>query len=170
MQLLTLGVLVARRHGTVAARGDSLLRPLLQVPALWAALVGLVLNGSGVEPPTLIESLLRLLGDAVSPLMLIALGLGLRWLGLAPRLLLRVFPVVLIQLVLMPLLVWALASVSGLDARLLAPVVAARKGEHAQLIGCQPVGLEENRLVFRGISSPVDLRLHARRLYGLHRH
>lgn len=142
--LLTLGVLVARRHGTAAARGDSLLRPLLQVPALWAALVGLVLNGSGVEPPTLIESLLRLLGDAVSPLMLIALGLGLRWLGLAPRLLLRVFPVVLIQLVLMPLLVWALASVSGLDARLLAPVVleAAMPSMVLGMVLCDRFGLD----------------------------
>lgn len=142
--LLTLGILVARRHGTVAVADEGLLRPLLNVPALWAALLGVLLNWSGVTPPALVESLLRLLGNAVAPLMLVALGLGLRWLGFAPRLLARVLPVLFIQLLLMPLLVWGLASVSGLDARLLAPVVleAAMPSMVLGMVLCDRFGLD----------------------------
>lgn len=143
--LLTLGILTARKHGaTGAAQGGGVLRPLLQVPALWAALLAVVLNQSGVSAPAVVESLLRLLGNAVAPLMLIALGLGLVWSGFAPRQLLRVVPVLLIQLLLMPLLVWGLALVSGLDARLLAPVVleAAMPSMVLGMVLCDRYGLD----------------------------
>ena len=105
-------IITARRHGTAGAAQGGVLRPLLQVPALWAALLAVVLNQSGVPAPAVVESLLRLLGNAVAPLMLIALGLGLVWSGFAPRQLSRVLPVLVIQLLLMPLLVWGLVSSS----------------------------------------------------------
>lgn len=142
--LLTVGILVARRHGTESVPDDGMLRPLLRVPALWAALGGMLLNWSGAAPPAPVESLSRLLGNAVAPLMLIALGLGLRWLGFSPRLLLRVVPVLLIQLLMMPLLVWGLALVSGLDARLLAPVVleAAMPSMVLGMMLCDRFGLD----------------------------
>ena len=142
--LLTVGILIARRHGTETVPDDGLLRPLLRVPALWAALGAMILNWNGVTPPLVVESLLRLLGNAVAPLMLIALGLGLRWLGFAPRLLPRVLPVLFIQLLAMPLLVWGLASVSGLDTRLLAPVVleAAMPSMVLGMVLCDRFGLD----------------------------
>jgi predicted permease len=143
--LLTVGIITARRYGS----GDSgapagILRPLLQVPALWAAVLAIALNRSGVAEPAVVESLLRLLGNAVAPLMLIALGLGLRWLGSDPSQLLRVLPVLLIQLVLMPLLVWGLALVTGLDGRLLAPVVleAAMPSMVIGMVLCDRYGLD----------------------------
>lgn len=142
--LLTVGIITARRHGTAGAAQGGVLRPLLQVPALWAALLAVVLNQSGVPAPAVVESLLRLLGNAVAPLMLIALGLGLVWSGFAPRQLSRVLPVLVIQLLLMPLLVWGLALVSGLDARLLAPVVleAAMPSMVIGMMLCDRYGLD----------------------------
>ncbi|HEY9199698.1 MAG TPA: AEC family transporter [Gammaproteobacteria bacterium] len=143
--LLTVGILTARRHGTVTdSDSGGVVRPLLQVPALWAAVLGVLLNQSGVAPPAVVESLLRLLGNAVAPLMLIALGLGLVWLGFASRSLLRVLPVLLIQLLLMPLLVWGLALASGLNAVLLAPVVleAAMPSMVLGMVLCDRYGLD----------------------------
>ncbi len=122
--LLTLGILTAQQNGTAdAGPGTGLWRSLTRVPALWAGLFAIGLNLSGATAPALIESLLRLLGNAVSPLMLIALGMGLRWSGFAIAQLPRLLPVLLMQLALMPLFVWGLAVSSGLDADLVAPVV-----------------------------------------------
>lgn len=143
--LLTVGILTARKYGSAdTPQHAGVLRPLLQVPALWAAVLAIVLNRSGVTEPAVVESLLRLLGNAVAPLMLIALGLGLRWLGSDPRQLLRVLPVLAIQLLLMPLLVWGLALASGLDTRLLAPVVleAAMPSMVLGMVLCDRYGLD----------------------------
>lgn len=144
--LLTLGILTARRLGTVDSGGatQGVVRPLLQVPALWAALLAVILNVLDSAQPVAVASLLRLLGNAVAPLMLIALGLGLGWLGAAPRQLLRVVPVLLIQLLLMPLLVWGLALAAGLDSQLLAPVVleAAMPSMVLGMVICDRYGLD----------------------------
>lgn len=150
--LLTVGILIAQKLGTAAdgvhansiGATDRLLRPLLQVPALWAALLAIGLNLSGVTSPEVVSSLLRLLGNAVAPLMLIALGLGLRWLGADPQQLVRVLPVLLIQLLVMPLVVWGLALASGLDQRLLAPVVleAAMPSMVLGMVICDRYGLD----------------------------
>jgi len=143
--LLTVGILLARRYGHADAAGSGgVLRPLLQVPALWAAVLAMTLNLLDVPRPVPVESLLRMLGNAVPPLMLVALGLGLRWLGFGAGQLLRLLPVLLIQLVLMPLLVWGLALASGLDARLLAPVVleAAMPSMVLGIVLCDRYGLD----------------------------
>lgn len=144
--LLTVGIITARRLGTSAEASatGSVFRPLLQVPALWAALLAIVLNLSGTASPDVVSSLLRLLGNAVAPLMLIALGLGLRWMGSDPQQLLRVVPVLLIQLLLMPLLVWGLALASGLDGQLLPPVVleAAMPSMVLGMVICDRYGLD----------------------------
>ncbi len=143
--LLTLGILIARKHGTVStADSMGVGRALLQVPALWAAALAVIMNLANVPVPSMVESLLRLLGNAVPPLMLIALGLGLRWQGTDSRQLLRVVPVLVIQLLLMPLLVWGLALASGLDQRLLAPVVleAAMPSMVLGMVICDRYGLD----------------------------
>ena len=144
--LLTLGILTARAHGTVDAgeQTSGIWRPLLRVPALWAAVLAVLFNLLQVPIPTLLEPLLRLLGNAVPPLMLLALGMGLRWLGFRPLLWLRVVPVLVIQLLLMPLLVWGLAILSGLEARLVAPVVleAAMPSMVLGMVLCDRYGLD----------------------------
>lgn len=120
--LLSLGAYIASSHG------DSLeevrpVRALLRVPPLWAALVGVALNLTGVAMPVWVEGLLGMMAPAVAPLMLIALGMGLRWDTLRPGQLLLFWPVALIQLLLMPLLALGVARAGGLESGLVSAVV-----------------------------------------------
>ncbi|MGZ8243903.1 AEC family transporter [Methylomagnum sp.] len=77
--VLTFGVLIAKHYGTPADGEGSLLRPLLVNPPLLAAGVGLGLNLAGIAEPVWMERFLASPSAAVVPLMLISLGLGLRW-------------------------------------------------------------------------------------------
>lgn len=77
--VLTFGVLIARHYGTPHPGERSLWRPLLRNPPLWAAALALALNLGGVPKPAWAERFLAPLAGAVVPLMLISLGLGLRW-------------------------------------------------------------------------------------------
>lgn len=77
--VLTFGVLIGRHYGTPVAGEGHPLRPLLLNPPLWAAGLALGLNLGGVPKPDWAERFLAPLANAVVPLMLIALGLGLRW-------------------------------------------------------------------------------------------
>ena len=78
--VLTLGVFIARRYGEEPAQGaSSPLRALLKNPPLWAALAALALNLGGARCPAALEAMLDKMGGAVVPLMLVSLGLGLRW-------------------------------------------------------------------------------------------
>ena len=77
--VLTVGVLIARRYGEETdKRHASALRSLLLNPPLWAAFIALFLNLNGIGLPTWLRGPLDQLSDAVIPLMLISLGLGLR--------------------------------------------------------------------------------------------
>ncbi|MVF21951.1 AEC family transporter [Methylocaldum sp. BRCS4] len=77
--VFTLGILIARHYGTTNSENGSMLRSLLLNPPLWAAAVALGLNFAGVAQPAWMERFLMGLSAAVVPLMLISLGLGLRW-------------------------------------------------------------------------------------------
>ena len=77
--VFTLGILIARHYGTVNSENGSMLRSLLINPPLWAAAVAMGLNVAGVTQPAWMERFLAGLHAAVVPLMLISLGLGLRW-------------------------------------------------------------------------------------------
>jgi predicted permease len=76
--VLTFGVLIARKYGTTPD-GDRIWRALVVNPPLWAAVVGLGLNLAGVAEPGWAGKSLAPLAATVVPLMLFALGLGLRW-------------------------------------------------------------------------------------------
>ncbi len=77
--LYTLGTLASRRYGRDTMRpassrwGDRINPPLL------SALIAVVLNLLGLNLPDWLAHSLDLLAQAVVPLMLMALGLGLRW-------------------------------------------------------------------------------------------
>jgi predicted permease len=77
--VFTLGVLIARHYGTSNSQNGSMLRSLLFNPPLWTATIALGLNLAGIEQPDWMARFLTGLSDAVVPLMLISLGLGLRW-------------------------------------------------------------------------------------------
>ena len=121
--LFTVGILFAARMGNKLETKASLLSGLLRIPPLWAAIVAMGLNLANVPMPTLLEGLLDLLGHGVVPLMLFSLGLSLEWSSSRWRLLPSLVPVVLISLLLVPLVVWAVASVLGLQGEVLAAVV-----------------------------------------------
>lgn len=74
--LYTLGTLAARRYGheaTGSGRTERINPPLL------SALMAVLLNSLGLSLPDWLQHSLELLAQAVVPLMLLSLGLGLRW-------------------------------------------------------------------------------------------
>jgi len=123
--LLTLGVFVARHYGSDASDKyeQSLLPAMLRVPPLWMAVFAVALNVAEMPMPTFIEGALIMLGNAVVPLMLVSLGLSLRWSSLHWRQLPTLLPVIVVQLGLMPAVVWGAASMVGIQAPLLHAVV-----------------------------------------------
>ncbi|KAF0193145.1 MAG: auxin efflux carrier [Gammaproteobacteria bacterium] len=120
--LLTVGVLVASRYGTAPAAVNPL-KTLLAVPPLWAASLGVVLNIFDVPLPDGLHRWLGMLGGAVVPLMLLALGMGLHWSAMQRSTLILLVPVIVIQLAIMPALVWWLGTGVGLDRAWLVAVV-----------------------------------------------
>ncbi len=119
--LFTVGILLARHYGK-ADDGHPFL-DLLRVPAIWAASFGLLFSSLHLEAPAWLEQALRTLGSAVIPLMLLSVGMALRWqagwLARAPMLL----PMLGLQLFVMPLIAWALCRALGVPEQLLAPMV-----------------------------------------------
>jgi len=83
----------------------------------------LLLSAGQVALPAWLGQSLSVLAAAVGPLMLLSVGMALRWqsgwLSRLPLLL----PVLLIQLLLMPLIAWGAAIGVGMPANLLAPAV-----------------------------------------------
>lgn len=119
--LLTLGILIAQAYGE--GRAEPPLRALLKVPPLWAAAGAVALNLSRIVPPPWLAGLLDMMAAGVVPLMLFSLGLGLTWEALSLRKLPRLAPVVVIQLLLVPLLVWGVGTAAGLAGETLIAVV-----------------------------------------------
>jgi len=120
--LLSVGVMLAEYYGGSGERAHPL-RNLLHVPPLWAAIAGVCLNLLQVPLPALLGGVMDMLAAGVVPLMLFALGLGLRWgEGWGKRIAL-VVPVVLIQLLLTPLVVLAGSELSGMSGEVQTAVV-----------------------------------------------
>ena len=111
--LLSLGVLIASHYGGVKERQHPLMA-LLRVPPLWAALIAVVLNLADAPLARGIEVTLDKLGGSVVPLMLFSLGLGLKWSSAWRQQIAQLMPVIAIQLILTPLVMWGLAGLIGL--------------------------------------------------------
>jgi len=120
--LFTVGIILARYYGS-SSEGMHPLLSLFQVPAIWAAVAGLSLSIFQIPSPVWLNQSLTTLGGAVVPLMLLSVGMALRWssgwLARIPVLL----PVIVIQLLLMPLIAWGGAIGVGMPDQFLAPVV-----------------------------------------------
>ncbi len=141
--LLSIGILLARNYGN-HEEAEPVWQTLLKVPPLWAALAAIGLNLGEVARPGWLAGLLEMTGGAVIPLMLFALGLSLRWDSAAAHRLPAVVPVLLIQLVLIPLLVWGLGGAVGLSGDTLAGVVleAAMPSMVLGMVLCDRFGLD----------------------------
>lgn len=120
--LLSAGVLAAAHYGGSRDHGHPLAE-LLRVPPLWAAVAAVALNAAAVPQPEAVAGLLKLLGDGVVPLMLISIGLGLRWEGSWWQRLPQVLPVLVVQLLLTPLVVWGVSGPLGLTGDMRVAVV-----------------------------------------------
>ena len=120
--LLTLGVWVAKRYGYLEW-DRSHIAEMARVPAFWAVLLAVTLNYFQVAVPDVVDKVLTLLGNSVPPLMLLALGMGLRWDVFSVRVMPAIFIVVLIQLFITPLLIYWLSSEVGLRGDVRAAVI-----------------------------------------------
>ncbi len=120
--LFTVGIMLARYYGT-SGQGHRLFMALLKVPALWAAIAALLLSATQIPMPNWLEESLSLLGAAVVPLMLLSVGMALRWQSGWAKRIPVLLPMILIQLLLMPLLVWGASIGVGMPEKLLAPVI-----------------------------------------------
>lgn len=119
--VFTLGILIASRYGT--SNRENILLTLLKVPPLWAALFAVVANLLQLPLPPWFNGALKMMGSAVVPLMLVAIGIALRPGFSQWRSLPGILPAVAIQLFLMPLVVWRVAAAAGLEGELLTAVV-----------------------------------------------
>jgi predicted permease len=115
--LLSVGILLAIHYGTNKEHNPQIVKNLLRVPPLWAAIVGLLLNLTEIPEPQILQQLFQMLGNGVVPLMLFSIGLSLRWRAGWSQQLTQVFPVVAIQLVLTPTIIFLLVPLFGIDAR-----------------------------------------------------
>jgi len=120
--LFTVGIVLARYYGH-ASESDHVLLSLFQVPPLWAALAGLLLSVFAMPVPVWLDTALTTLAAAVVPLMLLSVGMALRWQsGWAARIPV-LLPLMAIQLGLMPLIAWAACIGVGMPAQYLPPSV-----------------------------------------------
>lgn len=120
--LLTVGILLSRHYGE--NHGErAVLTTLFKVPPLWAAVAAVIFNTSGIPLSSWLNQWLEMLASGVVPLMLFSLGLSLRWDTWHPGQLPALLPVLLLQLLITPLLVWGLASWFGLEQDVLTGVV-----------------------------------------------
>ena len=107
---LMLGSALASRYARATPSGLSdAVRRVAELPLLWAIAVALILNVLRVELPSFVLGAASLLGNAVSGLMILSLGMALRieTLRTLGRRLGVLIPCVLIKLALSPLVVWA---------------------------------------------------------------
>lgn len=141
--LLTVGMSVAQYYGAPTSPAHSA-TAILKTPPLVAAIFAVVLNLAGVPLPDVIHNWLGLMGGAVSPLMLIALGLSLRWDTLRIAHAWPIVIVAVIQLALMPVWVWLAGQLFGLSGNTLAGAVleAAMPSMVLGVVICDRYGLD----------------------------
>jgi len=124
--VLTLGVLIAHHFGDHSEEIHPF-RALLKVPPLWALGLAVLLNLLDIPQPTAVHNALDILAGGVVPLMLIALGMSIRWDTLKLRYLPLLLPVCLIVLVIAPLVALSTATALNIptDTLTVAVILAA---------------------------------------------
>ncbi len=85
----------------------------LKEPVIWAAVLGWILNIADVGIPGWVNPISTMLYGVLIPLLLFSVGLSLNWTSNWNNQLVGMIPVVVIQLVLVPLLMWGMTSLFG---------------------------------------------------------
>lgn len=119
--LLSIGMLMAQAYGRSDVSSNPF-RELLRVPPLWALLIACVLNLTHLPQPEMIGHALHTLAGGVVPLMLIALGMSIRWNTFKMTLIPKLLPVCIIGLLIAPLTAMLLAEYLGLGGHTLTAV------------------------------------------------
>lgn len=119
--VLTLGVVLAQRFGsgTYKVSLREILRELTRVPPLWALVIASSLNLAHIPQPEMLHHALAALAGGVVPLMLIALGMSLRWDAFRVQLIPKLFPVWMIVLAIAPFAAKLAGQALGLPAEIL---------------------------------------------------
>lgn len=120
--LLSVGMLMAQRFGE-ASQPSHPLKELLRVPPLWALAIAALLNLSHTPQPIMIAHALHTLAGGVVPLMLIALGMSIRWDTFKLKWMPLLLPVCLIGLLIAPLAALYAAHALGLPSQTLTACV-----------------------------------------------
>jgi hypothetical protein len=120
--LFTVGILIAGHFGSSTKKAHIGVE-LIRVPALWAAIAGLLASSIQIPMPSWLDESLGVLGAAVVPLMLLSIGMALSWQPGWARRIPLILPMVGIQLILMPLIVWGASIGVGMPTHLLAPAI-----------------------------------------------
>lgn len=143
--LLTLGILMANHFGA-DGRQVHPLKELSRVPPLWAVAVAILLNVLNVPRPELIHNSLSILSGGVVPLMLIALGMSLRWDTMRLRYLPMLLPVSLISLLSAPLIALLASSVMVVpdDVATALVLLAAMPTMIFGIVICERYGLDSS--------------------------
>ena len=140
--MLTVGVWLAMRYGTTSQTRLQL-SSLLKVPALWAALLAVLLNGFGVPFPEGLRHWLQTLANGVVPLMLISLGLSLSIKREHFSAMRSLLPILGVQLIFMPLVALGMTEILAMDGMLKQGVIleAAMPTMVIGLVLCDRYGL-----------------------------
>ncbi len=116
---------IGRSAGSRAIRLGPLLRPIVTNPLVLSTILGLAWSVSGLGMPQPLDTFLGVLGDALTPCALFAIGLELTLGDLRERLSLYTL-LTLAKLLLVPLVVYLLCLAIGLDRNaMVAAVVCA---------------------------------------------
>jgi predicted permease len=121
--LFTVGILTAARFGSGTAGGRRLFGELFRIPAVWAALVAIMLNLMDLTIPPVLDGLLSLLDRGVVPLMLFSLGLSLEWNRSRLRFLRPLIPVIILRLLVIPAVVTLVVTALGFTGEWRAAIV-----------------------------------------------
>ncbi|MEE9331434.1 MAG: AEC family transporter [Methylophilaceae bacterium] len=120
--VLTLGVLIAHHFGDHTEEIHPF-RALLKVPPLWALGFAVLLNVMNIPQPAAAHNALDILAGGVVPLMLIALGMSIRWESLKLSYLPLLLPVCLIALVIAPMVAYTTATALNIPTETLTVAV-----------------------------------------------
>jgi hypothetical protein len=120
--IMTLGILLAHHFGS-AERQLHPLKELTRVPPLWAVAVAILLNLFDVPRPEIVHNSLSTLSGGVVPLMLIALGMSIRWDTIRIRFLPLLLPVSVISLLIAPTIVFFVSTFLHMPQQVITTVV-----------------------------------------------
>lgn len=122
--LWSVGVVIAARYGTTTSVHPvwHSLQTLLRLPPLYAALLGLLCNALHIPIPEFIVKACSTAAAAVAPLMIISVGIALRFTQLHKTI--QTLPAVALKLVVVPIAAIALAHQLGISGGVYTATVA----------------------------------------------